>query len=309
MDVVYTWVDDTFAGYGELLGTHAKSKHDSNANRTRDNLNLLKYSLRSLERFAPWHGKVFLFTCRPQIPSWLKVSHPDLVIVHHDEVMPPDLLPTFNSFSIVSFLHKLPGLARRFVYFEDDMILMAPTARSDFEADDGRLIYHLKGELPLAGKNDHKMSPWNAALSNNAGLLDAVSGAKRHQRVAPYPKPFDIGDWQDALLRWPDVFARTRRARFRSHDNIAPEVLLPVYLVETGKALRAPENLTHSRLRYMGLENFALWNRLRLAAARKGSQAFLTLNDNFGNSPRPNAQDVVRRFLESVLPEPSRFER
>ncbi len=52
IDVVYTWVDGAAPGYAELLGRYAQSGHDLNPNRYRDNLDLLKYSLRSLERYA-----------------------------------------------------------------------------------------------------------------------------------------------------------------------------------------------------------------------------------------------------------------
>ena len=48
IDVVYTWVDDTFPGYAEELARHAGKPADRNPNRTRDNLDLLRYSLRSL---------------------------------------------------------------------------------------------------------------------------------------------------------------------------------------------------------------------------------------------------------------------
>ena len=64
------------------------TRHDLNPNRYRDNLSILKYSLRSLERFAPWIRRVFLVTCRPQKPAWLDdraVSRLELLgLVHSD---------------------------------------------------------------------------------------------------------------------------------------------------------------------------------------------------------------------------------
>jgi hypothetical protein len=54
IDVVYTWVDDQQPGYRELLSRYAKTKHDSDPARTRDNLDTLRFSLRSLQRYAPW---------------------------------------------------------------------------------------------------------------------------------------------------------------------------------------------------------------------------------------------------------------
>ena len=76
IDVVYTWVDDQWPGYRELLSQYAEVKRDSDPSRTRDNLETLRFSLRSLQRYAPWVNRVFLLTCRPQVPSWLNTAHP-----------------------------------------------------------------------------------------------------------------------------------------------------------------------------------------------------------------------------------------
>ncbi|CUG86962.1 Hypothetical protein, putative [Bodo saltans] len=46
--------------------------------------------------------------------------------VTHEEIFPPELqqsaLPTFNSFAIESNLHRIPGVRRFFVYFNNDML-------------------------------------------------------------------------------------------------------------------------------------------------------------------------------------------
>src|SRR5262245_45524529 len=114
IDVVYTWVDDTWPGYADLLRQHASNRHDLNPNRTRDNLELLRFSLRSLAAFVPWARRVYLVSCRPQVPAWLNTDR--ITVVHHDAFIPREHLPTFNSFAIVSNLHRIPNVARRFVY-------------------------------------------------------------------------------------------------------------------------------------------------------------------------------------------------
>lgn len=50
-------------------------------NRFADN-DELKYSMRSLEKFAPWIRYIFLVT-NGQIPSWLNTSHPRLRLISH----------------------------------------------------------------------------------------------------------------------------------------------------------------------------------------------------------------------------------
>ena len=49
---------------------------------------------------------------------------PDVTVVSHREVFgDTGLLPTFNSQAIESRLHRIPGLAEHFLYFNDDMFM------------------------------------------------------------------------------------------------------------------------------------------------------------------------------------------
>lgn len=60
---------------------HQLESESVRRNRFADN-DELRYSLRSLERFAPWIRNVFLVT-NGQIPRWLNVEHPRLRLVQH----------------------------------------------------------------------------------------------------------------------------------------------------------------------------------------------------------------------------------
>ena len=89
IDVVYMWVDDNFPGYRDLLNRYAAIPQDTNPNRTRDNLDTLKYSLRSLAAFMPWLRHIYVVCCAPQKPRWMAAETPGLTIVHHDAIMDP----------------------------------------------------------------------------------------------------------------------------------------------------------------------------------------------------------------------------
>ena len=93
----------------------------------------LRYSLRSIEKFAPWVRRVFLVT-NGQIPSWLDLEAPRLQVVTHAEIFTdPSHLPTFSSPAIESHLHNIPGLSDNFLYFNDDVLLGQPVWPEDFE--------------------------------------------------------------------------------------------------------------------------------------------------------------------------------
>jgi len=102
---------ELFNAKGSAAGKH----------RYRDN-NELRYSLRSVWRYAPWVRKVHILT-NGQVPRWLNISHPRVNIVTHEEIYPdPNMVPVFASPSIEVFLHRIPGLADKYIYLCDDFM-------------------------------------------------------------------------------------------------------------------------------------------------------------------------------------------
>ena len=310
LDIVYTWIDDSSPGFEEERRRYAKSPHDLNRQRTRDNLDLLKYSLRSVERFAPWRGVIHIVTQRPQAPGWLKVSHPGIRLVYLEEFMPAELIPCFNAFAIESYVHTIPSLSRRFVHFNDDMLLMAPAKRDDLEDADGKLHYYFtRWLLPSEEKIAERKPPFEAGRINTARALDKEFGKRRHPHQAHHPRIVDREDMERLIARFPSEFALTRAGRFRRHDTILPHIFLAAYLTESGQAHFHGARETNRLMWYVGLEDYAIWNRAILWWAMRHRPTYLALNDNFGNPPSKAAENVARRFLERRFPEPSAFER
>ena len=116
-------------------------------NRYRDNEEL-RYSLRSIFRFAPWVRRIYIVTAN-QVPSWINMDHPRLHMVNHDEIFAnPNDLPTFSSPAIESNLHRIPGLSKRFIYFNDDVMLGAPTWPEDFHSPSTGQKVYLSWDVP-----------------------------------------------------------------------------------------------------------------------------------------------------------------
>lgn len=307
IDVVYTWVDDAWPGYMDMLRRHSTTRHDLNPNRTRDNLNILKYSLRSLARYLPWARQVYVVSCRPQVPPWLNPSA--VRIVHHDEFMPAQHLPTFSSFAIVANLHRLPGLSRRFVYVEDDRLFGRDVTPADFFTDEGVLVYEALRGTPAGDRQATKdASPWNLALAYSNALLDARFGRKRRPQLKFAPLAVDRRSWCEMIDTWPEAFARTSGSRFRAPATVAPEHLYPHFMLETGRGLRVARTTMVRHAWYQPLNNVATLQRAGLARLRWLAPKFACLNDNFGAHPRSAAVSVVRRELDRWFPAPSPFE-
>ena len=103
----------------------------SGKHRFRDN-DELRYSLRSVWRYAPWVRKVHIVT-NGQVPRWLNTSHPRINVVSIDEIFPdPSMVPSFSSPAIEANIHRIPGLADKYLYLCDDFMFGSPVWPDDF---------------------------------------------------------------------------------------------------------------------------------------------------------------------------------
>lgn len=114
---------------------------DISASRFEDNEEL-RYSLRSIERFAPWVRHIYIVT-NGQIPYWLNLENPRVTIVTHEEIfVNHSHLPSFSSPAIESNLHRIPGLSDKFIYMNDDVMFGKEVWPDDFYTySSGQKVY------------------------------------------------------------------------------------------------------------------------------------------------------------------------
>lgn len=129
IDFIVTWVDGSDPAWQKErsrcqgVDTNAVEDIDGNAEcRYREN-GLLRYWFRSVEKYAPWVNKVHFVTCG-QRPEWLNETHPKLHLVNHEDYIPQEYLPTFNSNAIELNFHRIEDLSEHFVLFNDDMFIL-----------------------------------------------------------------------------------------------------------------------------------------------------------------------------------------
>lgn len=131
IDFVIIWVDGNDPEWQKERAKYKPSlSNDNNVHRFRDWDNL-QYWFRGIETFAPWVNNVYFVTWG-HIPKWLNVNHPKLKVVKHEDYIPEEYLPTFNSNTIELNLHRIRGLSDKFVYFNDDMFLIDYVKEDDF---------------------------------------------------------------------------------------------------------------------------------------------------------------------------------
>lgn len=131
IDFVIPWVDGNDKEWQKEKNKYnTASAVDDREIRYRDFENL-KYWFRGVEKYAPWVNKIHFITWG-HLPEWLDTSHPKINVVKHEDYIPEEYLPTFNSTVIEMNIHRIKGLSEQFVYFNDDMFLINKTEKKDF---------------------------------------------------------------------------------------------------------------------------------------------------------------------------------
>ena len=139
VDLVVTYVDNTDNIWRNSI---SKYSHQSDSVNRYRSYGLLKYWLRGVALNMPFIRTVHLVVSNiEQVPQY--VDQNKVHVVLHKDIIPENLLPTFNSTTIEMFLHKIPGLAEHFIYSNDDLYAINSMTADDF-FNDGKPIYQLK---------------------------------------------------------------------------------------------------------------------------------------------------------------------
>ena len=186
MDIVITYVD----GLDPLWQKdyEAAVGRDPLTKRFRD-WGTLKYLLRGVERYLPFIRNVYLVVSRrSQVPSWVNTEN--LKIVLHEDIIPSEYLPVFNSAAIEMFLHRIEGLDEEYIYFNDDIFPLRECSSTDFfvhsKESDCQIHAHAvtldeSGEFDDPGKSNESGEfddPSESNESGESGVSDESGGSE-----------------------------------------------------------------------------------------------------------------------------------
>lgn len=300
IDAVYTWVDATDAGWRQQIAAFRDiGTLDLDRFAQSDEL---RYSLRSLDLFAPWIRRINIFSnCRP--PAWFQPS--DRVRwVDHRDVIDATFLPLFNSEAIETFLHRIPDLAQHFLYLNDDFFIWNDAVPAAFFTFDGKTIAHLapRGSVIywIQSMDAGVAEDWQSARVNGARLLQARHGflpTRQHEHV---PYALDRSAIEDLERALAVEFEAVRRSRFRHPADVS---LIPfVYHHWAVKQGRAIASTTGHRSLDAGFERALDQKELSRAE-------FLCINDREGSATDASVRSSKERLLAGRLPIRSSAER
>ena len=128
----------------------------------------------------PWIRTVHLVVSNiEQVPAWLDQSKVHVVL--HEDIIPEQLLPTFNSTTIEMYLHKIPGLAEHFIYSNDDMLAVGELHVEDFFTESSLPIYQLVHRA-------HARNSFRMQCRNSFNLAARLSNYKKDSNEYFYIK-------------------------------------------------------------------------------------------------------------------------
>lgn len=327
IDFVITWVDMNDpkwrAEFAKYSGNKSNTKNGVSEARFRD-YGSLKYWFRGVEKFAPWVHKIH-FVTSGQKPEWLNGAHPKIHLVNHEDYIPKQYLPTYNSVVIERYLHKIPELSEHFVYFNDDFYIINTITEERF----------FRNGLPCdiaAFLYNPSWSQWYKRIKNNLKIINLHfnkkevltrdhnkwfhpsygSKARWNYLLKPYGKFITLRTPHNAQpylkTTFEEVWAvagkeltETSGNRFRALTDYTPE------LFRTWQICRGnfePYNT------YRDTKMFPLMIRPKQAAKAIQEQTYslVCLNDNIHIRNYAKVMENIRSAFEHILPEKSSFE-
>lgn len=309
VDAVITWAGpDTAARRAERASWAAASGAPATEGRWRwADYGELRYALRSLHRCAPWLRRVHVVVA-DEGPAWLDAAHPWVEVVPHRALFPcADELPTYSSCAIEGHLHRVPGLAERFLYLNDDMLLLEPVAPGDLVDPAGRVRVDFQwraGRLP-GGRARAGDPPHVVRARNTERLLVARYGRRLrlwpiHQGRMCRRAAFELM-WGEP--RFAEALELTSSARFRHPESVDPIYLQFLCAWHEGLAVLGARS---SRLIAVGSDAEA--NRRAYRGVLRDRPAQLCVQDDL-HVESPEVLADLRAFFEALEPTPAPFER
>ena len=309
IDLVYLWVDgndpEWQAKRNAFFGRKVENS-SSNFNGRYVNNDELKFSLRSVERYAPWIRKVFIVTDN-QKPKWLDISNPKIQIIDQNDILPDKSLPCFNSNVLEHFLYKVPNLSEHFLLSNDDMFFNKTVLPTTFFAKDGFPIIRLNRKpfrrfrwflREQIFKKPHKL--YSKALFNAAELVKHKFGVfyngLPHHNLDSYLK-------SDCLRVAEHIFKNeidlTKMNHFRSANDIQRIVYSYVALAEKRGHL---QYVSSKESLHVHIQKNRHYEKLK-----KFNPTFFCMNDT--EYADDNDRMKLKMWLSTRFPEKSKFEK
>ncbi len=236
IDLVYLYVDGNDENFQkEKLFWEEKlnisNSRDNNGTRYIDNEEL-RYSLRSVKKYAPWINNIYIIT-NGQIPKWFNIKKSGKIkFINHSDFIPKQYLPTFNSRVIESYIANIPELSEYFLYANDDMLMNKPIRPEFFFNENNKPIVRLIKRDVIHRKVNN--TGYNRAILHSINLINKKYGTiynfKPHHNIDSYTKT----SFLECIDAFKDEFEKLRKQKFRQKS--IQRIIFSLYMLENNQA-------------------------------------------------------------------------
>lgn len=306
-DIVYTWVDDKDASWLEKKSKYDSSSSKLNKDATDEcrffNNDELKYSLRSIEKYAPWINKIFIVVDN-QKPSWLNLDNEKIRLVDHREIIPSNKLPLFNSCAIENSICDIKDLSEYFIYANDDMLFW-DSVDFEFFFKDGKPVYYLDKKINKFKNYKHiyGYTIYRAYKLAKESLCVDVPYFPYHN-IDPYRKSLFL----ECKEKFKNEFNQTLNNRFRDFSDMQ-RMIISYYSFFKGEAIFKNTGLNFIDKYIKRKSKVAQYYTISSKTTEKikNSKAkLMCINDSRKTTNKD--REKIKEILENKFPQKSCFE-
>lgn len=299
IDYVFPYVDNKDPNWIKIFNEYTKGqKKDEEINgdkRFNSNEELLKFKFRAIEKYMPWINIIhFIVQSESQIPKWLDRNKVN--IVYHDEIIPKEQLPTFNSSTIEMYINNIVGLSNKFIYGNDDTFPNNKLSPSDFFTKDNKIITNIH-------KRKFYDMNWYHMLRNSMALIYKLCNITSYRRnYIDSPNHVDVPMIRDNNIELYnnqlDVIYKSS-SMFRQNNNFSQFIWVLYSIYKKGGINKKMFNM---KTLIINEHKQELIKELTIS----NSVEYLCINDNEHNT-QDDYNDIVNVFNKKY-PNKSKFE-
>ena len=311
IDIVITYVNDSCSEWVNEFNywkeyeinngiISSGSKQAFGKERTR-NWNFLKYWFRSVENNCTWFNKVFFIVQNEKhIPEWLDTDCDRLRIVYHEDFIPKELLPTFNSFTIDLFISNIEDLSDNYVLCDDDFFFMNKIRKDRFFKRN--VAQHEDNRVPFGYFYDN--DEYLHVLNNSTDFEVRYMGNEKikyhfYHLPAAHKKSFEKKVLKD---NYDYIMGCQKPSKFRYKTNLDPNIYVNTlklckecYIGEKGHV--------YNNCGYVAIKDGINFNQYK-------DRDMICFNDtDLADNNFEKVRDRLNEFLESRFYKKSMFER
>lgn len=329
IDFVVLWVDGSDEKWLEEKNKYLLNPIDisNQKNRFRDWDNL-RYWFRGVEKYASWVNKIYFVTWG-HTPKWLDLNNPKLKIVKHEDFIPKEYLPTYNSNVIQFYLNRIEGISDKFVMFDDDQFIIKNVYPSDFYNGDKICDNFVESVFSISNLGD----VYPHSLLNNIQCINENYNKKKFykenwKKIFSFKNGFKLNMKTLSTVGYNNFIGiyspHICQAYTKKHYDLFWKYCNK-HLIESSKnKFRDYNDLTTFLIRYIALvegdfvpRNISFGQRFELSEDNKGVYSAIEkqkynvvcINDSKPNIDFEKTKKELINSFEKILPEKSSFEK